>query len=155
MLSPSQTADRESAPGRLRYSANVIASAFSHSKRNPQALFQSVEKTRRRAAYYARIMAAPAYDWYLKEWLRTLGRKQADIVRDLEWNPARISLMMRGIQQYNRDSVNELASYLNLAPHELLMHPRDAMALRQLRADAIRIAKDAESDEPEKRISSG
>ena len=155
MLRPSQTAALESAPGRLRYSAKVMAVAFRQSKNNPQAFFKPVEKTLRRSAYYARVMAAPAHDWYLKDWLRTLGRKQADIVRDLEWNPARISLMMRGIQQYTRDSVNELASYLTLAPHELLMHPKDAMALRQLRADVIQIAKDAEPDEPEKRISSG
>lgn len=86
-------------------------------------------------------MAAPSLDWYLKDWLRTLGKKQADIVRDLDWNKARVSLMIRGEQQYTRDSVNELAIYLNLAPHELLMHPDDAMAIRQLRRDALRIVE--------------
>jgi len=79
-------------------------------------------------------------DWYLKEWLATLGKRQSDIVRDLEWNKARISLMIAGKQPYTRDSVNELSLYLNLLPFELLMHPSDAMALRALRDDVARIA---------------
>lgn len=78
-------------------------------------------------------MAPPQHDWYLKEWLATLQKKQADIVRDLDWNKARVSLMLRGKQPYDRDSINELAAYLNLQPHELLMHPDDAMALRRMR----------------------
>jgi plasmid maintenance system antidote protein VapI len=92
-------------------------------------------------------MAVPGHDWYLKEWMATLGKKQADIVSDLEWNPARISLMLRGKQQYTRDAVNELSAYLNLQPFELLMHPEDAMALRQLRATALRIAADSQKDD--------
>ena len=83
---------------------------------------------------------APMHDWYLKEWLSTLGKKQADIVRDLDWNKARVSLMIRGDQQYNRDAINELAAYLNLKPHELLMHPQDAMALRRFQSTAVEIA---------------
>lgn len=95
-------------------------------------------------------MPAPFHDWYLKEWLATLRKKQADIVRDLDWNKARVSLMIRGEQQYTRDSINELAAYLNIRPHELLMHPDDAMALRRLREDAIKIAAEAaRGDEPE------
>jgi hypothetical protein len=83
----------------------------------------------------------PGHDWYAKEWLATLGKKQADIVRDLEWNKSRASLMIRGIQAYDRDSLNELAAYLSLQPHELLMHPADAMALRQLKATARQIVR--------------
>lgn len=88
-------------------------------------------------------MAAPGHDWYLKEWLRTLQKKQADITRDLDWNKARVSLMLRGEQQYTRDAINELATYLQIAPYELLMHPEDAMALRRLRADALRVAENS------------
>lgn len=84
---------------------------------------------------------APQFDWYLKEWLAALQKRQADIVRDLGWNKARISLMLRGKQPYDRDSINELATYLNLSPHELLMHPEDAMALRRMRRDAERFVK--------------
>lgn len=96
---------------------------------------------------YSLWMAAPLHDWYLKEWLATLRKKQADIARDLDWNKARVSLMIRGEQQYNRDAVNELAAYLNIRPHELLMHPDDAMALRRLREDAIKIASEAPKDQ--------
>lgn len=92
-------------------------------------------------------MTAPFHDWYLKEWLATLRKKQADIARDLDWNKARVSLMIRGEQQYNRDAINELAAYLNIRPHELLMHPDDAMALRRLREDAIKIAAEAARDD--------
>lgn len=94
--------------------------------------------------WYICGMAAPGHDWYLKEWLETLGKKQADIVRDLDWNKARVSLMMRGDQQYTRDAINELAAYLNLKPHELLMHPHDAMALRRLQTAAVEIAHAAD-----------
>lgn len=90
-------------------------------------------------------MAQPRHDWYLKDWLRTLGKRQADIVRDLDWNKARVSLMLHGKQPYERDSVNELAEYLNIKPHELLMHPDDAMALRRLRAEVVRLAHENEA----------
>ena len=86
-------------------------------------------------------MAAPRHDWFLKEWLRATGKKQADIVKDLDWNKAKISLMVNGKQAYTREEVNELAAYLNISPHELLMHPEDAMALRQLRASARQIVR--------------
>lgn len=102
----------------------------------------------------------PGFDWYLKEWLATLGKRQADIVRDLGWNKARISLMLRGKQPYDRDSINELATYLNLRPHELLMHPDDAMALRRLKIAADQIVKIpfsgfAGDEGEEKKVSSG
>lgn len=88
-------------------------------------------------------MAGPRHDWYLKEWLKTLGKRQADITRDLDWNKARVSLMIRGTQQYTRDAVNELADYLNVRPFELLMHPDDAMRLRRLRENAINVVENS------------
>lgn len=84
-------------------------------------------------------MAEPRHDWYLAQWLKHLHKKQADIVRDLDWNKAKISLTASGKQPYTRDDVNEIAAYLNLHPYELLMHPEDAMAMRQLRASAEEI----------------
>lgn len=86
-------------------------------------------------------MAPPLHDWFLKEWLGVLGKKQADIVKDLDWNKAKVSLMVNLKQAYTREEVNELAAYLNISPHELLMHPEDAMALRQLRASARQIVR--------------
>ena len=91
-----------------------------------------------------RRRAAPQHDWFLKEWLKTLGKKQADIVRDLDWNKAKISLMLRGEQPYTRDALNELADYLNLRPWELLMHPQDALAIRKM-AEAAELFKAAAS----------
>ena len=108
--------------------------------------------------WYHRRMADPRHDWYLKQWLKTLNRRQADIVRDLGWNKARVSLMLRGEQPYTRDALNELADYLHLKPYELLMHPEDAMNLRRLRAEMIRLAHEIETPEPDdepKKVSLG
>ena len=85
-------------------------------------------------------MARPSHDWYLIDWLKALGKKQAHVARDLDWNKAKVSLTASGKQPYTRDDINEIAAYLNLAPYELLLHPEDAMAIRRLRTDAIRIA---------------
>jgi transcriptional regulator with XRE-family HTH domain len=103
---------------------------------------------------------APGHDWYLKEWLATLGKRQADVVKDLGWNKAKISLMLRGKQPYTRAEINELAAYLHLQPHELLMHPEDAMALRQMRKAADQIVRipfegTAGDEIAEKKVSSG
>lgn len=98
-------------------------------------------------------MAKPRHDWFLKEWLATLGKKQADVVRDLDWNKAKVSLTASGKQPYTRDEVNEIAEYLAIKPYELLMHPDDAMRLRRLKADAIQLAHDAE--EPQSKPSGG
>lgn len=92
-------------------------------------------------------MGRPGYDWYLREWLVTLGKKQADIVRELDWNKAKVSLTISGKQQYTRDDINQIADYLAIKPYELLMHPDDAMRLRRLKADAIKLAHDAEDAE--------
>lgn len=96
--------------------------------------------------WYAFDMSRPHHDWYLKQWLLTLGKKQRDIVKDLDWNKAKASLMVNCKQPYSRDEVNELASYLNLKPYELLMSPEEAMAIRKMRESAILIA--AESRPP-------
>jgi hypothetical protein len=107
---------------------------ISQSKPNLQGINSACLNDRFASVGYNWRMATPGHDWYLKEWLKTLQKKQADIVRDLDWNKARISLMLRGKQPYDRDSLNELAAYLNLKPHELLMHPADAMAMRRIKS---------------------
>lgn len=103
-------------------------------------------------------MAEPRHDWYLAQWLRTLGKKQADVVRDLDWNKAKVSLTASGKQPYTREEINEIADYLHLRPYELLMHPDDAMRLRRLRDEMIRLAHESETMEPEegeKKVSLG
>ena len=77
-------------------------------------------------------MAIPRHDWYLKEWLRALGKRQSDVVNELDWNKSKVSLLCNGGQSYMRGDVQELAAYLNLEPHELLMHPDEAMYIRRL-----------------------
>ena len=102
-------------------------------------------------------MADPRHDWYLEAWLKATGKKQADIVRDLDWNKAKVSLMVRGKQPYTREEVNELAAYLHIRPHELLMHPDDAHAMRRLKAEMIRLAHEAQAEDdsapPVKKVS--
>jgi plasmid maintenance system antidote protein VapI len=86
-------------------------------------------------------------DWSLIEWLEACGKKQADIVHDLDWNKAKVSMIVRGKQRYTRDEVNELSRYMGIRPHELLMHPSEAMALRQLRNAAQEIVSGAKEHE--------
>lgn len=70
--------------------------------------------------------------------MEELGKRQADFVKDLGWNPARISLMVRGLQPYTRDDIGEVAAYLRLEPYELLMQPYRALAIRRI-AEAARL----------------
>lgn len=98
---------------------------------------------------YNGVMADPRPDWFLGEWLKATGKKQKDIVRDLGWNKAKVSLMVNLKQPYTREEVNELADYLNVRPHELLMHPDDAFALRRLKAEMIRLVRESETAERE------
>jgi transcriptional regulator with XRE-family HTH domain len=86
-------------------------------------------------------MAAIRHDWYLKEWLKALQKKQEDLVRDLDWNKSRVSLTARGIQPYDRDDINEVATYLHIQPYELLMHPDDAFTIRRLLIEAKKMTK--------------
>ena len=109
-----------------------------------------------RSAYGA-AMAAPHHDWFLKEWLRYYGKKQADMVRELDWNKAKVSLTASGKQPYDREDVNQASAYLNIQPYEILMHPDDAMALRRLKRDAARIVatqevEDSQAIEPDKKV---
>lgn len=102
---------------------------------------------------YHRRMATPRWDVYLKEWLRALGKTQADVAKDLDWNKAKVSLIANGKQPYMRDDINQLAEYLNLRPFELLMHPDDAFGIRRLRAEMIRLAHEVEDNEAPKKVS--
>lgn len=95
------------------------------------------------------MRAARAYcwrmaDWYLSEWLAYFGKKQADVVRELDWNKAKVSLTASGKQPYFRDDVKEITEWLGLRPYELLMHPRDALAIRNMRESAEQIVHPAE-----------
>lgn len=136
-------------PSRSRYWLSFMGNGLDHLNdgMQPKSLAGQNDLSGR-GGYHHRM--APHHDWYLKEWLRQAGKKQADVVRDLDWNKARVSLMMRGLQPYERDAVNELATYLNIRPYELLMHPDDAMAIRRLRSEMLRLAHETrERDDSE------
>jgi transcriptional regulator with XRE-family HTH domain len=93
-------------------------------------------------------------DWYLKDWLKATGTTQADLVRLTDYPKAKVSDLVTGKQRYNRDILNDVSQALHVTPAELLMHPEDAMALRQLRASARAIVRvpyggtAGETDEP-------
>lgn len=137
------------APVRLRYASSVMPVCLDHLNVRLQANCLVGRNDVIAAAQYHRGMAQPHHDWYLKEWLRTLGKKQADLARDLDMNKAKVSLTASGKQPYDRDDINAISAYLHLRPYELLMHPDDAMTLRRLRETAVRIAAENKADAEE------
>jgi transcriptional regulator with XRE-family HTH domain len=82
------------------------------------------------------------FDWYLAAWMKALDVTQADLCRETGFPKAKMSELVNGVSRYNRDVVNTLAKALHIRPHELLMHPDDAFAIRRMRESAIRIAAD-------------
>ena len=79
-------------------------------------------------------------DWHLQEWMRHLGKRQADLVRELGWAKGRANKFYHGQHPYRREIVNELARWLEIAPYELLMAPDEALMLRRLREAALEVA---------------
>ena len=79
------------------------------------------------------------HDWYLSQWLQSLTVTQAELVRRTGYPKAKVSDLVTGKQRYNRDVLNDISTALHLLPHELLMHPDDANALRRMREEAVRI----------------
>ncbi len=84
----------------------------------------------------------PEPDWYLREWLTHLGKRQASLVNELGWDKARANYVWHGRIPYRRDVVNEISKWLGIHPFELLMPPLEAIALRSLRETALAIAAD-------------
>jgi transcriptional regulator with XRE-family HTH domain len=80
-------------------------------------------------------------DWFLGDWLKTLQVSQAELVRRTDYPKAKVSDLVTGKQRYNRDVLNDVAAALNISPFELLMHPADAMAQRQMRRLAERMVQ--------------
>lgn len=81
-----------------------------------------------------------SHTWYLQEWMRTFkpARRQADMIRGLGWSRAKASDVYNS-QRYTQDLIDELAPWLQVKPHELLMHPEEANQVRYLQR-AIREA---------------
>jgi transcriptional regulator with XRE-family HTH domain len=72
-------------------------------------------------------------DWYLSDWMKSLKVSQAELGRLTDYPKAKVSDLVTGKQRYNRDIMNDIAHALNIKPHELLMHPSDAMAVRKMK----------------------
>lgn len=142
------------ASSRPRYSSSVMPSGLAYLNRNSQAVVSNFLNAYHFAGAYHSRVSKPRFDWHLAEWLAYYGKRQVDIVKDLDWNKARVSLMISVRQPYTRDAVNELSAYLNIKPYELLMDPAEAMMMRRLRADLIRLAETAEPEELKKVSSS-
>lgn len=84
-------------------------------------------------------------NWFLKEWMDHLEVNQAEMIRRTNWSKASASQLYNNKQDYSPKLVNEAALALNVAPYELLMKPEAAMALRRLRADALRVVEDGKA----------
>lgn len=85
-------------------------------------------------------------DWYLREWMAHLNKRQADFVRERGWPKGRVSKFVNGTQPYRREVLNTFAAWLQIEPFELLMPPASALAYRRLRDTAVIIAEDAQRE---------
>lgn len=74
-----------------------------------------------------------AVDWYLQEWMRFRGKRQADLVKDLGWAKGRANKFFHGQHPYRREIINELSPWLEIEPFEILLPPEEAMRIRRLR----------------------
>jgi transcriptional regulator of aromatic amino acid metabolism len=86
-------------------------------------------------------MAQARHDWYLREWLDTLGCTVTQLRERTDWTHRIASQLVNRKLRWNRDHLSQAATALHLDPWELLMHPADAMELRQLRNQVLRAAE--------------
>lgn len=84
-------------------------------------------------------------NWFIKDWMDAVGKKQADMIRDAGWSKATASQLYNGSQDYSPKVVNEAAFVFQCQPYELLMPYEQAMAMRRLRADALRVVETSQS----------
>lgn len=86
-------------------------------------------------------MAAPEKPlWYLQEWFASSGRKQRDLITGLGWLPAKANKVWHGIQEPRTSEVHEIAAFLNIEAHELLMPPEEAMRIRRVQSVLSEVA---------------
>jgi transcriptional regulator with XRE-family HTH domain len=80
-------------------------------------------------------------DWFLPEWMASLEVSQADLARECGWTNSTMHGIYHGRTAYYREIVNLIAEKLNLRPYELLMHPDEANAIRQIQREALRVVE--------------
>lgn len=86
-------------------------------------------------------------DWYLPQWMSTLGVSQAKLAKKCDWAESTMHGIYHGRTKYYRDILNLLAKNLNIQPYELLMPPELAMAFRQFQSSAQQITTLVHSSE--------
>lgn len=84
----------------------------------------------------------PVFDWYFRDWADALEIRfpHAWLIKEVGYSDGKASNVLTGKKKYDRNIINDVAEAMKIHPYELLMHPKDAMALRGLREDAKRIA---------------
>ena len=85
-------------------------------------------------------------DWFLRDWAKRLGKRQADLVNTLGWTKNSAFKVWHGRQPYSRKTVNQISAWLGIQPYELLMPPERAMALRRLKESAAMIVAEASNE---------
>lgn len=86
-------------------------------------------------------------NWFIRDWMDAVGKKQADMMREAGWSKATASQLYNGVQDYSPKVVNEAAFVFQCQPYELMMPYEQAMALRRLRADALRVVETSQAIE--------
>ena len=95
-------------------------------------------------------MAAPETPlWYLQEWFAVAGKKQRDLVTGLDWLPAKANKVWHGVQEPKSSEIHEIAAFINIDAHELLMPPEEAMKLRRLKSVLNEVAAPAPVQVPD------
>lgn len=95
------------------------------------------------SSHHVNMEKAPQHDWYLHEWFATQGLKQNDLVKQLGYPKNTANRLWHGLQPYRRDHIDEIAALLNIAPHELLMPPEEAMRIRRVQSVLSEVASPA------------
>ena len=94
-------------------------------------------------------MSPESSDWHLQAWMRHFGKKQAALTNELGWNKSKANHVWHGRQEYRRETVREVATWLGIEPFELLMAPKEALALRGLREMAQQIVGGEAASKPD------
>ncbi|HEY1071483.1 MAG TPA: helix-turn-helix transcriptional regulator [Brevundimonas sp.] len=95
-----------------------------------------------RSSHHVNMEQPDGPDWYLHEWFATAGLKQHDLVTKLDYPKNTANRLWHGLQPFRRDHIQAISELLNIRPHELLMHPEEAMRIRRLEAAVREVAKE-------------
>lgn len=75
-------------------------------------------------------------NWYVRDWMKACDITQAELAERMDLNKTTVSHLVNNQIDYTPEYIRDVAKVLNIAPYELLLHPKDAFDLRRLMADA-------------------